>query len=255
MTGGGCLNEGSRSNQKNHTFGGNVGPPPSGSWEHVVRKGNNIEFNFHSWDAQVDSCWLDAGDGPCSPAADFNNITWSGTGKYSLGNGSRTEDATFTAHVEDRGEPGNHNGPCGSKDFYEITVYSLSGAVVFQASGYLDCGNLQLHKGTPSSTRGAGADALIDGARLGLATPNPFRNATSISYAVEGTDAQAIDISVYDISGRVVRRLESGILNPGQYETVWDGRNDDGATVARGMYFVRVISGSKQATTRVMFLK
>ena len=255
MTGGGCLNENTKGGHKNHTFGGNVGPPPSGSWEHIVRDGNNIEFNFHSHDAKVDSCWRDSGDGPCSPAAENNNINWSGTGTYSLGSGSRTVSAYFRAHVEDRGEPGSHKGPCGSKDYYEIWVYDLSGKLAFHAAGYLDCGNLQIHKGTGSTTKADFPSDLVDGARIGIPNPNPFRSATSIAYAVDGEEALAIDISVFDISGRVVRKLESGILNPGDYETVWDGRNDDGQTVATGMYFVRITTGQKQATTRVMFVK
>ncbi len=252
MTGGGCLNEGSKKGQKNHTFGGNVGPPPSGSWEHIVRSGNKIEFNFHSWDSKVDSCWADDGAGPCSPRTDVQNIIWSGTGRYSMGSGQREYNGTFRAYVQDRKE-----GSCGTKDYYEITVFDAGGGIVFHVGQPIDCGNLQLHKPTGSMRS---SDIITtplavpsEPGMIFTAVPNPFRTSTRILYSVGGESSQPVSVGVYDVSGRLVRRIDDGFRFPGDYEAVWDGRSDEGETVTSGIYFVRVVAGTSQAVTRVMF--
>ncbi len=261
MTGGGCLNYGGQGGHKNHTFGGNVGPQPSGSWQHIVRKGNKIEFNFHSWDATSDSCWKDAGPGPCSPAAENNNINYSGTGLYSIENGPRDQPARFRAHVEDRGESGHGPGSCGGKDYYEIWVYDLQGNQVFHAAGELDCGNLQIHKNargkddtvkgpTPSGSPAEGSPVL-----LAPASPNPFRMETRIAYTVSGDAGRDVTVGIYDVSGRLIRRISEGYAGPGDHETMWDGRTDGGDSVPGGIYFIRVSSGSAQSIGRVMLVR
>ena len=49
-----------------------------------------------------------------------------------------------------------------------------------------------------------------------------------------------INVTLYDLSGRTVRRLQnSGALNGPQLLT-WDGRNEDGAMTPPGMYLLRL---------------
>ena len=49
-----------------------------------------------------------------------------------------------------------------------------------------------------------------------------------------------INVTLYDLSGRTVRRLQnSGALNGPQLLT-WDGRNEDGAMAPPGMYLLRL---------------
>jgi hypothetical protein len=247
LTGGGCLDDDGRAGHKKHTFGGNVGE--SGEWEHVVRDRNDIVFNFHSHDAHADLCWRDDGDGPCSPRTEPNNINWSGTGRYSIGNGMRDQPATFTAHVQDRAE-----GACGGTDYYTITVYDLDGNTVFHAEGEITCGNLQLHKDNQAVDPETEPEPEpLSDTTLGNPSPNPFQNSTRISYRIEGDVAQSVAIGVFDVSGRLVKRLEEGSRSPGSHETVWDGRNESGDTAPGGIYFVRVMTGSTRAVKRLIF--
>ena len=86
-------------------------------------------------------------------------------------------------------------------------------------------------------------------------TPNPFAGTTTFSYRVDGSDASATEITVYDVAGRQVRKLVSGLQPAGIHTVTWDGRNDQGAQVQRGVYFVRtMIAGRKEATSRVLYL-
>jgi hypothetical protein len=70
--------------------------------------------------------------------------------------------------------------------------------------------------------------------------PNPFgRGGTKFTYRLEKTSDVAIRI--FTVSGRRVRAIrESGRLR-GYNETFWDGRNDSGEEVARGVYIYQLV--------------
>jgi ligand-binding sensor domain-containing protein len=55
----------------------------------------------------------------------------------------------------------------------------------------------------------------------------------------------------YDLNGRRLRRF-SGVSNQG---TVWDGHTDQGDLVRPGIYFLRIDSGGKSTTSRVILLR
>jgi len=85
-------------------------------------------------------------------------------------------------------------------------------------------------------------------------TPNPFSGSTTFAFRVD-SDASVTEISVFDVAGRQVRKLVSGVQAAGIHTVTWDGRNDQGAQVQRGVYFVRtMINGRKEATNRVLYL-
>jgi len=70
------------------------------------------------------------------------------------------------------------------------------------------------------------------------ALPSPFGAATSVRYALHRT--APVSLTVCDVAGRTVRRLERGRRSEGEHETPWDGRDDAGAEVANGVYFLRL---------------
>ena len=72
------------------------------------------------------------------------------------------------------------------------------------------------------------------------AYPNPATGTCTIALASDGSEIS--EISVYDVQGRAVRNL-AGLLREGQFEVVWDGRNEQGRRVSAGTYFVRAITG------------
>jgi len=286
LTMGGFLNGGFKSGGKDNTFGGNVGPPPSGSWEHIQRNGKTEVFNFHSHDAHVIACSNDGTAGPCHPKGDANVIDFGGTGAYSLNGGSRQFAATFTARAEDHGEPGNqpqHTGGCGTPDYYTITVKDAeTGEVVFTCGALLDGGNIQIHDckhasktsapnrgggtlGTGSlSANGSGDGTSVDAAGSGISTlelyrptPNPFSNTTSFAYQVSGSAAQRVQIGIYNVAGRLIRSLVDETKAPGQYQTVWNGQDMGGAQVTHGVYFIRAYVGGVRvdAASRILYLR
>ncbi len=270
LTGGGCLNEdGNNRGHKQSTFGGNSSPfhegggPTGNEWQHVYRDGREILFNWHSHDAHVVRCTV-VPPGPCSPPAENTRADVEGTGQYSLGAGSRTEDGNLVAYIIDHRE-----GACnrGTRDEYKITVREGlvigAGAIVFETEGEIDCGNLQIHE-TPRRLFGGGAeipDAEIAGdiaklALLNRAVPNPFSASMSYSFQVTEGSAQSVDVGVYNVAGRLVSRLAAGERAPGVHTLTWDGRGEDGSRVAAGVYFVKArVGGSAPQVTRVIYVQ
>ena len=78
--------------------------------------------------------------------------------------------------------------------------------------------------------------------------PNPFNPTTTISYSI--LKRGNVEVSVFDMQGRLVRNLLQTEQLPGEHQVIWDSRNENGAPVSSGAYFYQVrvdgISGTKQ---------
>jgi hypothetical protein len=96
--------------------------------------------------------------------------------------------------------------------------------------------------------------AAFDSGMLERAVPNPFRNGMHMVYDV-GTMNQRVSIGVYDLAGRLVRTLASGVQSPGHHGIEWDGRDEQGSRVNKGMYFIHVRIGDRAREVRVTFLQ
>ena len=85
--------------------------------------------------------------------------------------------------------------------------------------------------------------------------PNPFNPTTTIRYEVVGSTA-VVSLAIYDISGQRVRQLKRAQpLSAGQYEAVWDGRDDDGEPVANGVYLYQLRAGGFRDVRKMVLVK
>ncbi len=102
----------------------------------------------------------------------------------------------------------------------------------------------------PSMIPGEAASPTLS---LGQNWPNPFRASTRIAVSLprEGP----VQITVCDVIGRVVRTLVHGFMTPGQHEVVWDGKDDDGRSVASGVYLYRLDSQGSRYEGRMTLLR
>ncbi|MFO7676394.1 MAG: FlgD immunoglobulin-like domain containing protein, partial [bacterium] len=92
-------------------------------------------------------------------------------------------------------------------------------------------------------------------ARLGLGFlgPNPARRYARVGYALpRAADAR---LTVYDASGRRVRELASGLHQAGEHVAAWDGRDDSGREVARGVYVCRLEVGGESAARKLVLVE
>jgi hypothetical protein len=89
---------------------------------------------------------------------------------------------------------------------------------------------------------------------LGRATPNPFGTRTALRFDVPESGA-AVELSVFDVTGRHVRTLLSGAQPAGQHVVLWDGRDSAEARVAPGVYFYRLRAEGFEQTKRLIRLR
>ena len=64
-----------------------------------------------------------------------------------------------------------------------------------------------------------------------------------------------LSIIVMTLDGNVVTYLNRGSLSAGDYYFTWDGKNNNGNIVARGIYFIRIIGNGVDETRKVMIIK
>ncbi len=84
--------------------------------------------------------------------------------------------------------------------------------------------------------------------------PNPFNNETSLSFNLK--ESATVDLTVYDVLGKSVRRLFNGLAPAGRMQLHWNGISDDGAYVASGIYFYKLeIIGGNSVTKSMTLLK
>jgi hypothetical protein len=82
--------------------------------------------------------------------------------------------------------------------------------------------------------------------------PNPFNAFATITYHVD--HPQQMRLSVYDLQGHLVRSLVNGTVSSGFHHLTWDGRNDQGVSVASGQYFI-VLSASDRTVRSCLLLR
>jgi flagellar hook assembly protein FlgD len=64
-----------------------------------------------------------------------------------------------------------------------------------------------------------------------------------------------VEISIYDLRGRRVRRLVDDVRDAGTHRVPWDGVNDTGVSMASGVYFVRLSAEGRTDMRKVVLLK
>ena len=62
-------------------------------------------------------------------------------------------------------------------------------------------------------------------------------------------------VIVNTADGNVVKYLESGRQTAGLHYYYWNGTNNSGKEVARGIYFIRVVGPDIEETRKVMVVK
>jgi hypothetical protein len=83
--------------------------------------------------------------------------------------------------------------------------------------------------------------------------PNPFNPATRIPFELSA--GGHVELSIYDVSGRLVRTLYATRFEAGAHSAAWDGRDDSGRQVSSGVYFCRLKTGIYTATSRLVLLR
>jgi hypothetical protein len=88
---------------------------------------------------------------------------------------------------------------------------------------------------------------------LGQVRPNPVAGETAILFSLPA-DAVA-DLSIYDVEGRWVNTLASGLTSAGEHRVCWDGRDSLGRRVAPGIYVCRLDSPRGRVSRKMVVVE
>ncbi len=89
------------------------------------------------------------------------------------------------------------------------------------------------------------------------AFPNPFNPSTTIRFLVPGERgaARPVRLAVYDVEGRLVRKLVDGPFGTGEQAVRWDGRTAAGGRAASGAYFMKLEVAGATLTGKLLLLQ
>jgi hypothetical protein len=89
---------------------------------------------------------------------------------------------------------------------------------------------------------------------LALRSENPLRDGSAkIVFGI--TRKEKVELKVYDVTGRLVKTLANREFSAGEHSLTWDGSNDDGQLVARGVYFYQLRTPSFVSQKKLAVLR
>ncbi len=84
----------------------------------------------------------------------------------------------------------------------------------------------------------------------------PFNPTVTLSFTVPSKlSGSRIELNIYDIQGRLVKKLVGNNLPSGKYMYKWDGRNESGNPVASGVYISNLIMAGYSYSQKLMLMK
>ena len=89
--------------------------------------------------------------------------------------------------------------------------------------------------------------------RIYNAYPNPFNPITSLSYDLP--EEGLVNITIYDMMGRIVKTLVNGSQTAGFKSVQWNATNDRNEPVSAGLYLYTIQAGKFRQTKKMVLLK
>lgn len=89
--------------------------------------------------------------------------------------------------------------------------------------------------------------------RTGLDAPVASADGASIEIRYRiGRPRTPVRLQIFDITGRLVRSLDQGRRDPGEYLGLWNRHDEHGARAVRGVYIVRLVAGDIEASRKLV---
>lgn len=82
--------------------------------------------------------------------------------------------------------------------------------------------------------------------------PNPFTQSSTLSYELK--EPGMIGLSVYNIKGQLVAKLDDGYKRAGIHRLNWDGKDSRGRTLVSGIYLLKLKLNDKFITCKKVTL-
>jgi hypothetical protein len=91
--------------------------------------------------------------------------------------------------------------------------------------------------------------------QLAPAVPNPAAQNQSMAFAFSLAKGGPVDLSVFTVSGRLVKTLVHETRDPGNYRLTWSGLDEGGVRATAGTYYLRLSAPQGQFTRTLTLLK
>jgi predicted outer membrane repeat protein len=92
----------------------------------------------------------------------------------------------------------------------------------------------------------------VTATRLDNAWPNPFNPTVTITYQLK--TEERVTLSIYDVAGRLIKRLVDETKSPGTHQSSWNGLDRRGNPASSGVYFVVLRAGNGKVDHRKITL-
>lgn len=179
------------------------------------------------------------------PTAFFSAVPDSGEAALSV---SFTDESTGspTQWFWDFGDGNTTNDPNPTHEYTSEGLYSVK-LVVANACGADSVIQTDLIEVTPTTT--AVLPGELAGGALSWVSPNPFGVGTHIFLRLQRPTR--VEMVIYDVTGRPVRQLAARTFQPGLHRVPFDASDDRGVGLASGIYFYRLVAGSRIETHKL----
>ena len=145
------------------------------------------------------------------------------------------------------------SGYCENGDIPSIKLYKASTGEIIELEGDIPIWkNNELYTLERLSPHNL-SNELPSQITLSQNYPNPFNPITTIDFNL--TESGNVNLSIYDINGKLVKELVNEDTSEGLYSVTWDGTNQKGINVSSGTYFGKLISGQSQQQIKLLLIK
>ncbi|HEY2953640.1 MAG TPA: PKD domain-containing protein, partial [Candidatus Eisenbacteria bacterium] len=145
----------------------------------------------------------------------------------------------------------------GVKYYYRLRSFNVVGYSKYTNSSSITASTATAAAAPAASSMASEASASVDPApamlQLRNAAPNPFRDRSTIGFDLPA--AAAVDLAIFDISGRRIAGLASGVWQAGSHRVQWDGRDQQGRVQAPGVFFARLSIGRQVMVRKVVLAR
>lgn len=114
-------------------------------------------------------------------------------------------------------------------------------------------GKVTVHPIQEITVRSQGGKVLPHGFKLISTYPNPFNPTTTIQY--ELTQTAPVLIRVFDVNGQLVSVLSDEVVDAGEHQVVWNGRDAQNQIISTGVYLAQMHVGQQTQVIKLTYLK
>jgi len=161
------------------------------------------------------------------------------------------EDGGYTGHIED--QTGLNGNIAEDPMFCDLESGDLSLADISPCLGQNNECNVLMGAHVQGCVTTAVAESVPTAFRLAPNRPNPFNPSTTIVFELNAS--MAIELDVFDLTGRRVSSLQRCQCEAGRHEVTWRGCDDLGRAQPSGTYVCRLRAGDRVETNTMVLVR